>query len=412
MQNILKRITPRMLGLAAVFVAAIGFLILHDDRADAAKPPAAPPAIPVTVQTINPQSVRIWSPFSGRLHAVDYAEIRPQASGRIMEVKFKDGQDVKAGDVLFVIDPRPYEAAVAKAEASLASAKTNANFNKTDLARASNMMKTQAIARRVYDERVNADKVARAAIRSAEAEVKQAQVDLDHAYVKAPISGRVSRAEITVGNLVQTGPNAPLLTSIVSNNGIYADFEVDEQTYLKSIRKDAGTAEQEQAIPVELTLPGDTKQVFKGTIYSFDNHIDTNSGTIRARAKFENDPSLVPGMFVSVKLGSSSDNTVLLIPDRAIGNDQNKKFVFVVDDKNKVVYRDVTLGEAVNGQRIVVSGLQAGERVIVDGLQHVKPDAVVDPKEAEAAALTPADPAPDNALPPPAASGTDQPAAK
>jgi multidrug efflux system membrane fusion protein len=387
----------RLFILGALLVAALGIWIFYKAQPAFAKTPPAPPAVSVDVQTIHFQNVRVWSQFSGRMQAVDYAEIRPQVSGRIVDVRIKDGHNAKAGDVLFVIDPRPFEAAVAKAEANLASAKTNANFNNTDLKRASQMIKTEAIARRLYDERANAARVSSAALRAAEAELQQAKLDLDHAYVKAPISGRISRAEITVGNLVQAGPNAPLLTSIVSNNGIYADFEVDEQTYLKSIRNRAGTQTEEQAIPVKLTLPGDDTHVFDGTIHSFDNRIDTGSGTIRARARFDNtDGRLVPGMFASVKMANSGDDTVLLVPERAIGNDQNKKFVYVVDDKNKVVYRDITLGDQVDGNRIVLTGLLPGERVVVDGVQHVKPDALVEPKEIsttpEAGAPKPATP--------------------
>ncbi len=346
----------------------------------------AMPAILVDVQTIHRQDVRVWSSFSGRMHAVDYAEIRPEVSGRIVDIRFRDGQTVKAGDVLMVIDPDPYEAAVAKAEANVASATTKAVFAKKELNRASNLIKSQAIAETLYDQRANEDRVAQADIKAAEAELKQAKINLDHAYVKAPISGRVSRAEITLGNLVQTGVNAPVLTSIVSNDGIYADFEVDEQTYMKSIRSYAATSHDEQSIPVELTIEGDEAHPYKGTIYSFDNRIDTTSGTIRARAKFTNeDGRLVPGMFVSVKLASGNKESVLLVPERAIGNDQNKKYVYVVGNDNKVSYREVSLGkQALIGQRIVISGLQAGERVIIDGIQHVKPDAIVQAKEVSA----------------------------
>jgi multidrug efflux system membrane fusion protein len=298
-------------------------------------------------------------------------------------VRFRDGQILKAGDVLFVIDPRPYEAAVAKAEANLASAQTNARFAKAEVDRAASLIKTQAIAASLYDSRMNASRVAQASIQAAEADLKDAKINLDYAYVKAPIGGRASRAEITVGNLVQAGPNAPLLTSVVSNDGIYADFEVDERTYLRSVRANAGTQEDEQQIPVELTVSGDSEKIYKGMIHAFDNRLDTTSGTIRARAKFTNeDRSLVPGMFASVKLASAGNSTAILVPTRAIGSNQSKKFVYVVGEDNKVAYRDVTLGQQVGGQRIVQSGLQPGERVIVDGLQHVRPDATVQVSEA------------------------------
>ncbi len=350
--------------------------------------------VPVVVQTMAEQEVRTWSDFSGRLLAVDYAEIRPEVSGKITEIHFEDGQTVKKGATLFVIDPRPYAAEVAKAEANLATAKTNAQFARIELDRANGLIKTQAIAQRVYDERANAVRVANANINEADAVLKQAQLNLEYAYVRAPISGRVSRAEITVGNLVQSGPNAPLLTSIVSNDGIYADFEVDEPTYMQTVHSDTNGKEQESHIPVELTVQGSDKdRVYKGHISTFDNHIDTASGTIRARAKFSNeDGSLVPGMFVSVRMGSTNKGNTLLVLERAIGIDQNKKFVYVVSKDNKVEYREIAVGKQVDDKRIVLSGLNVGDRVIVDGLQMVRPGSVVDAKEL--AATQDATPAP------------------
>jgi multidrug efflux system membrane fusion protein len=328
--------------------------------------------------TIRPQQVRIWSDFSGKLDAVDYAEIRPEVSGRITEIRFKDGQNVKAGDILFVIDPRPYQAAVAKAAAELQSARTNAALAKSNLARADNLRRSNAIALQTYDQAANASAVANASIQGAEAALAQARLDVDHAYVKAPISGRVSRAEITLGNLVQVATGAPLLTSIVSDDGIYADFDVDEQTYVRNIHAHAGTQADQQKIPVELTLSGDKDSIYKGFIQSFDNRINTGSGTIRARARFENkDGALVPGMFVSVRLANADNSSVLLVPERSLGTDQNKKFLFVAGKDSKAAFREVTLGESVDGQRVVTSGLKAGERVIVDGVQHVMPGAVV-----------------------------------
>lgn len=370
--------------VATVAISGTGIATYNNTLTNVHPPAiAAEPIVVVSVQTLNRQNIRTWTSFSGRMQAVDYAEIRPEVSGRITEIRFKDGQTVNAGDVLLVIDPEPYEAAVAKAEATLASAITKASFAKKELDRAANLVKTQALAERDFDSRANDDRVAQADIKSAQAELKQAKINLDRAYVKAPISGRVSRAEITLGNLVQTGSNAPVLTSIVSNDGIYADFEVDEQTYMKSIRAHAVTQHEEQSIPVELTVQGDEQHPYKGTIYSFDNHIDSGSGTIRARAKFANEDSrLVPGMFVSVKLASSDAIDVLLVPERAISNDQNKKYVYVVGDDNKVSYREVVLGsQAREGLRIVLSGLQPGDRVIVDGIQHVKPDIKVKVEE-------------------------------
>jgi len=378
-----------LLGSVAL-VALVGAVatVRSGEQAHAQSPAAsaAAPAIPVTVQTVMPRPVQVWSSFSGRMRAVDFAEIRPEVSGRITSVRISDGQTVKAGDVLFVIAPAPYEAAVARAEANLASARTNAAFARTELDRAVNLVKNQAIAQRLYDERANADKVAAATVLAAAADLKQARINLEHAYVKAPISGRVSRAEVTLGNLVQAGAGAPLLTSIVSDNGIYADFQVDEQTYLKGIRGQTATRADEHAIPVQVTVQGDESHPYFGTIDSFDNRIDTASGTIRARARFANrDGALMPGMFVSVKIGSGAAKEALLVQERAIGNDQSKRFVYVVGENDKVAYRQVALGAQVDDQRIVLGGLNPGDRVIVDGLQHVRPDVTVAVKEASLA---------------------------
>jgi membrane fusion protein, multidrug efflux system len=345
---------------------------------------AAIPAAPVTVRTLAEQKVRIWSDFSGRLEAVDAAEIRPEVGGRITEVLFEDGQTVKAGDVLFVIDPRPYEAAVARAEANLASAKTNAAFAKVDRDRAAALVGSQTLTQREFDQRNNASRVADATIQTAEADLTRARLDLEHAHVVAPISGRVSRPEITVGNLVQAGPGAPLLTAIVSNDTIYAGFEVDEQTYIESVRGTANERDQERRIPVQLTLPGDKGHVYHGTIYSFDNRIDPASGTIRARAKFDNaDGALLPGMFVTARLAEGAERKELLIPERALGFDQNKKFVYVVGADNKVAYREVELGKQVQSRRVVLKGVQAGDRIVVDGVQRLRPNTAVVAEEAK-----------------------------
>lgn len=367
-----------LFGMALIALAGGWYTVHHIVPAGAAQVAAASPAVPVNAMMARPQNVRIWSEFSGKLDAVDYAEVRPEVAGRITEIRFKDGQNVKAGDVLFVIDPRPYQAEVAKAEANLQTARNNAVLAKANLVRADNLRKANAIALASYDQSVNDDAVAQATIQSDEAALAQARLDVDRAYVKAPISGRVSRAEITLGNLVQITTVAPLLTSIVSNDGIYADFDVDEQTYVRSIHDHAQSQDQQQKIPVALTVQGDDGHIYQGFIQSFDNRINTNSGTIRARARFENaDGALVPGMFVSVRLASATNSEVLLVPERAIGTDQSKKFIFVADKGNKAAYREVALGQSVNGERVVLSGLQPGERVIVDGLQHIGPGAPV-----------------------------------
>jgi len=379
-----KRLRRQALGAALLLMMGGGYAFYHANAKPA--PVAAASAVPVSVKDLKPQTVEPFAEFSGRINAVDYAEIRPQVAGRITEIRFQDGQQVKAGDILFVIDPRPYQAAAAKAAGDLASAVNNARLAQIERDRGERLIKAQALAQESYDQRVNADGVAQAAVKSAQAALAAAQVDVDHAFIKAPISGRISRAEITVGNLVGSATAAPqLLASIVSNNGVYADFEVDEQSYLKIARSHA--AVREQAIPVTLTVQGDAEaRAYQGSIQSFDNRINTGSGTIRARARFANeDGSLVPGMFVSVKMGGSTLNNSLLVPETAVGNDQSKRFVFVVGADNKAEYREVTLGSIVNGQRVVASGLKSGDRVILDGLQKLAPGAVVAPQPVKTA---------------------------
>ena len=336
----------------------------------------------MSVGLVKPQSVHPFAEFSGRIDAVDYAEIKPQVTGRITEIHFKDGQHVDAGDVLFVIDPRPYQAAVDKAQADVQTAINNAKFAKAERDRGSQLIKNNTLSMETYDQRTNADEVAQAAISSAKALLETAQINLDYAYVKAPISGRISRAEITLGNLVGSPTTAPqLLASIVSDNGVYADFEVDEQTYLEAVRNYGQTQDQEQKIPVDVVVRGDDANAISGHIESFDNRINTGSGTIRARARFANsDGRLIPGMYVSVRMGAGMLDDALLVPESAIGNDQSKRFVFVVGEGQKAEYRAVQLGPQVDGNRVVLTGLKAGDRVILDHLQRLAPGAVVVPQ--------------------------------
>jgi multidrug efflux system membrane fusion protein len=385
-----QKLRNTVVGAGFVLLVGGGY-VLYQHLNAAPEPQNAASAAPVSVETLTPRTVHPWAEFSGRISAVDYAEIRPQVTGRITEIRFHDGQQVKAGDILFVIDPRPYQAAVTQAEGNFATAINNAKFAKIERDNGERLMNANAIAKEVYEQRVTADGVAQAGIQAAQGALAAARLNVDYAYIKAPVSGRISRAEITVGNLVGSATVAPqLLASIVSDNGVYADFEVDEQTFLNNVRNHAQTADQQSAIPVDLTVQGDTganAHAYHGTIESFDNHINNGSGTIRARAHFANeDGSLVPGMFVSVRMGGNTQNGALLVPDSAIGNDQSKRFVFVVGAGNKAEYRTITLGDEVDGNRVVTSGLKAGDRVILDGLQRLAPGASVTPETARPAA--------------------------
>ena len=369
-----------LVGVASVALGA-GVIAKNGYEARAGTVPTGLGGVAVTVVRLETQAVSPFAEFSGRINAVDYAEIRPQVSGRITEIHFHDGEHVNAGDVLLVIDPRPYQAAVDKAQADLQTAMNNAKFAKVERDRGSQLVKSNYLSQETFDQRTNADEVAKAAVQSAQAALETAQINLDYAYVKAPISGRVSRAEITLGNLVGApGSQPPVLTSIVSDNGVYADFEVDEQTYLGNVRNYGQSHEEQQKIPVDVVVRGGD-HVYRGHIYSFDNRIDSGSGSIRARARFDNaDGSLIPGMFVSVRMGSGAIDDALLVPESAIGNDQSKRFVFVVGDGNKAEYRTVELGPQIDGNRVIRTGLKVGDRVILDHLQRLAPGAPVVPQ--------------------------------
>jgi multidrug efflux system membrane fusion protein len=382
---------------AAAGALGIGIVVASGALESAADGPAiasTPSAMPVEVAVMESRPVRLWAGFSARLQAVDEVDLRPQVSGAIVEVRFRDGARVRKGDVLFVIDPRPYRAAVAEAKSELAAARERHAHAGKELRRARSLIKSSTISERVLDERENTFSVSRNDVEAAEARLARARVDLDHAYVKAPISGRVSRAEMTVGNLVQAGANAPLLTSIVSDREIYADFEVDEQTYLRFVHTGARGLEAERRIPVVLEVGGKDGIEVEGHIHTFDNRIDPATGTIRARALFSNgSATLLPGMFVRVRLGSPAREQAVMLTERAILTDQDRKFVYVVDGDGKAAYRQVTIGAAVAGNRVITSGLAEGDRVITSHLLAIRPGIPVAAKGAQTGAAAQDSPA-------------------
>ncbi|MEM7172211.1 MAG: efflux RND transporter periplasmic adaptor subunit [Pseudomonadota bacterium] len=341
---------------------------------------AIPQAVPVNVIEVVAEPVRLWSEFSGHLTAIDSAEIRPQVSGTITQVLFTDGQMVKKGDVLAIIDPRPFAAAMAEAEADLTAARHDLVLAKKQRARAESLIDKGHVSERVLDERINDHTVAISAVKRAEAQLEQAKINFDHAHIKAPISGRLSRVEITLGNLVEAGPNAPILTSIVAMDGVYAEFDVDERTYLRGMHQLAKSSGATTTLPVELIIDMGDKRVYQGHIHSFDNQIDPATGTIRARAIFSNDDgSLLPGIFADVRLGAPNSDSLILLSSSAVGTDQDRKFIYVIDETNTVVYRQVTLGASVGKARVIANGLEAGEKVMVGGLMKVRPGMVVEP---------------------------------
>ena len=370
--------------IAALAILAVGlgttFMFTgagHTESSEEGAQQSAPQAMPVEVVEVAPEKMRIWKSFSGHVVAVDQAEIRPQVSGRITEVRFEDGQHVQKGDVLIVIDPRPYEASLNQAKAAYEAAETQAALADKEYQRAKKLISSDAISQSTLDARENNRKSTIADVQGAKAALERAEIDLDYAFVKAPISGKISRAEVTEGNLVQAGPSAPLLTSVVSDEKVYVDFEVDERTYISSVQAMPKSADKK--IPVRIELLGNAQQ-YEGVIHSFDNRIDRASGTIRARAIFDNeDGLLLPGMSVSVNMGGSDEERILLT-ERAIGTDQDRKFVFTVNGDKVAKYREVKIGESIKGRRVILSGLETGEKVISEGLALIRPGMPVTPK--------------------------------
>lgn len=338
-------------------------------------------AMPVSVAPVISKNVQQWNEYSGRLVAMDKVDIRPRVSGMIDAVHFQSGALVKKGDLLFTIDPRPYKAEVAKAQGMLRSAEADRNLAQSELARAEKLIETKVISASELDNRKNNFSVNQARFKSAEAALESAKLNLEYTLIKAPVNGKLSRAEITPGNIVEAGFNAPILTSVVSSDPIYVDFDIDENAFLHYMEKGTQGNQAVQKIPVMMGLATDNTLLRNGFIESFDNQFNSTSGTIRARAVFPNPQGvLVPGLFARIKLGDALKTQALLITDRAVGTDQNKKFVLVIDKDNKVIYREVKLGALVDGLRIVQDGLSANDKIIVNGLQRARPGAVIAPE--------------------------------
>lgn len=358
-------------------------------------PAALASATPVTVAPVLLRAVTEWDDFAGRIEAVEHVDIRPRVAGTIDAVHFQDGQLVHKGDLLFTIDPRPYQAELARVDAARAGAVSHLALATTELARTRRLIEEHAVAQRELDQRENALQEADAGLKAADAAVLGARLNLQYTTITAPVSGRVSRAEITVGNLVATGPTAPILTTLVSVSPVYVNFDVDEPTYIRYASHGTAGNSGIGTIPVAIGLTTDTGFPRQGRIQSFDNHIDGSSGTIRVRALFDNTSgALTPGMYARVRTGDAEAQNALLIDDRAVGTDQDKKFVFIVGADHKAVYRPVTLGPVVDGLRVVRTGLVKNENIVVNGLQRIRPNDLVAPTtvsmDARVATLSPA----------------------
>jgi len=380
------------LGLAAsVLTAAMVLDLPLSSHAAASDAVLQSPAVPVTVTVIEARDVNRWQEFSGRLEAVNRIQIRSRVAGAIQSVDFREGSLVNAGDLLFTVDPGPYQAAVAQAQGQVASAAAKLKLAEIELERGRRLSQTQVISQSTLDQRQNALAEARAAQQTAQAVLQSAQLELDYTKLYAPVTGRIGKVEITAGNLVAAGSASPALTTLVSIDPIYASFDVAEEMAAQILAKlpSSGAAHSPlEEIPVEIQSPTADGAPLHGKLQFIGNQVDATSGTIGVRAVFSNPGGkLIPGQFVRIRVGEPKAEKRILVSERAIGTDQDKKFVFVVDAENKVIYRPVQLGDSADGERIVESGLAAGDRVVVNGLQRVRPGALVAPKVDEAVAV-------------------------
>ncbi|MBU1361949.1 MAG: efflux RND transporter periplasmic adaptor subunit [Gammaproteobacteria bacterium] len=384
--KIRRRFWPAITGLTAVVAIAAGGAGLYVFDAEANNTPpaaAAPQATPVSVATVAATEIHAWDEFSGRLEAVERVDVRSRVAGAVQAVHFREGSLVKQGDLLITIDRAPYAAEVERAQAQVASAAARVSFTRSEQQRARRLWDEKAIAQRELDERINAGSEAEANLRAAQAQLQSARLNLGYTQVRAPVAGRIGRLEVTVGNLVAAGPSAPVLTTLVSVSPIYASFDADEQVVLHALKDlpgGAGTRKLD-AIPVQMGTTAVDGTPYEGRLQLIDNQVDARSGTVHVRATFDNaDGALIPGQFARIRMGQATARPVILVSERAIGTDQNKKFVMVVGAGDKAEYREVTLGAPANGLRVVTAGLRDGERVIVNGLQHVRPGALVAPQ--------------------------------
>jgi len=380
----------RRLALAGVSILAAAVLTAcsgsHAEEAGMPPPPSVS-AAPVLVKQVSQ-----WDDFSGRVEAVESVELRPRVSGYIDKVNYVEGQEVKKGDVLFTIDARSYRAELDRATAELNRARTQAQVSRSEADRARRLSDQQAISTETWEQRRAVSEQALAQVQAAQAAVDAARLNMEFTQVRAPINGRAGRAMVTAGNLVTAGDSASVLTTLVSLDKVHVYFDADEGTFLRyaqMARKGERPSERDSDLPVKVGLSGETGFPHEGKVDFLDNQVTRSTGTIRVRALLDNaDRAFTPGLFARVQLLGSGQFQAMLIDDKAVLTDQDRKFVYVVDKDNKAQRRDVQLGRTADGLRIVQQGLKAGDRVIIDGVQKVFMPGM--PVQAKAVAMQPA----------------------
>jgi multidrug efflux system membrane fusion protein len=372
---------------AAVALAAAGaggFFAFSGQDAAASDPAPAPSAMPVSVALVQQRETSSWDEFSGRLEAVERVEVRSRVAGAILAAHFREGALVKQGDLLVTIDPAPYSAEVERQQAAVSAAEARVTFSRSQLDRGRQLVDSRTVSVSELDQRTNAFNEAQANVQAAKAALRSAQLNLDYTEVRAPVSGRVGKLEITTGNLVAAGPGAPVLTNLVSVDPIYVSFSADEQVVARALASVpvSNGLPQIDRIPVEISTALSPDAKVRGSLQFVDNQVEPGSGTVRMRAVFSNpDGRLMAGQFARVRLGQAKAEQAIAVSERAIGTDQDKKFVMVVDGDNKAAYREIRIGRESEGLRVVTDGLKPGERIIVNGLQRVRPGALLDPQQ-------------------------------
>jgi membrane fusion protein, multidrug efflux system len=364
--------------LSAVAVVAIAAVLTACSNSQA-EAPSPPPPPEVDAAQVVTKSVRPWDEFTGRIAAIGAVDIRPRVSGYIDRIAFKEGDMVKAGDLLFVIDPRPYRATYDSAMAQLERARASAQLAEAQNKRAESLIKTGAISIDTYDTRGAALGQTSADVHAAEAALATAKLNLDFTEVRSPIAGRVSRALLTLGNLVQA--DQTVLTSVVSQDPVYVYFQPDEQSFLRYCELARRGERANSDNPVRVGLASETGFPHSGTVNFVNNQVDAATGTINVRATVPNpDGVFVPGLYARVQLEGRAEYMAMLIDDKAVMTDQDRKYVYVLGPEDKAKRKDVVLGSIHDGLRVVQSGLDANDKVIVAGLQKIfAPDSKVKP---------------------------------
>lgn len=348
--------------------------------AESTAPSAQPPPPKVKVAKPLSQEVVEWDEYTGRIEAVDSVDVKARVSGYLEKINFSAGDQVTRGELLFQIDPRPYQAQLNLANAKLEQAKTRSELARNDLQRANQLLKAKAISEEEHDKRNKGLREAAAAVQSAKAEVEIAQLNLDYTQVVSPINGHVGREQVTVGNLVSGGDNATLLTTIVSSDPVYVYFDADERSVLKYRRQQSKHADIHK-IPAKLAVADESDFPHQGYLDYQSPQADPATGTVRLRGVFANpDELLIPGFFARVRIRAAAPYPALLIPDRAILTDQAQRFVWILNAENQAEHRRVTPGALVGTLRVIQDGVQADDRIVIEGVQKVRPGAQVVPE--------------------------------